>query len=209
VMLRLRGQRDVDAWAQAITEEASALVVGPGLGQDDSSAALVLALLAGSDRPVCLDADGLNILAKNPGAWERIRAPLVLTPHPKEMSRLVGASVDDGSRDRIAMALQLSVARQCTVVLKGAGTVIADADGAVTIVNAGNAGMAVGGTGDVLAGIVGAFLASGMAPPEAAQAAVLVHACAGDVAARHHGQAGLRPTDLVDAMGEVFAAWKR
>jgi hydroxyethylthiazole kinase-like uncharacterized protein yjeF len=209
LMLRFRGDHETDAWVDAICEGASALVVGPGLGQDDKATALVLALLSGTELPMCLDADGLNILAKNPTAWERVRAPLVLTPHPKEMSRLVGASVDEVQRDRVAMALQLSVARQCTVVLKGAGTVIADAEGAVTIVKGGNAGMAVGGTGDVLAGIIGAYLASGMSGAEAAQAGVLLHACAGDAAARAHGEAGMRPTDLVAAMGEVFVAWKR
>lgn len=208
-MLRVRGDAAADAWVSSILENASSLVVGPGLGTDADATALVNGLLAASPVPICLDADGLNILASSPTVWERIKAPLVLTPHPKEMARLVGVSVDDVQRDRVAMALQLSVARQCTVVLKGAGTVIADSDGAVTIVAAGNPGMAVGGSGDVLAGIIGALLANGMAPSEAAQAGVLLHACAGDTAAERHGQAGLRPSDLIDAMGEVLAQWKR
>lgn len=209
VMLRMRGETALDAWLGVITDGASSLVVGPGLGMSEASTTLVHRLLATVTVPICLDADGLNILAVSPKTWEAVKAPLVLTPHPKEMARLVGVTVDDVQRDRVAMAMQLSVARQCTVVLKGAGTVIADSDGGVTIVHAGNPGMAVGGTGDVLAGVIGAFLANGVSPPEAAQAGALVHACAGDVAARHHGEAGMRPTDLIAAMGEVFAQWKR
>ncbi len=209
VMLRLRGDASIEAWAETILARANSLVVGPGLGEGPDAAALVNTLIAHSKVPICLDADGLNILAKSPTTWERVGAPLVLTPHPKEMARLVGVTLDDVQRDRVAMALQLSVARQCTVVLKGAGTVIADSDGAVTIVSAGNPGMAVGGSGDVLAGIVGALLANGLAPAEAAQAGTLLHASAGDVAAERHGQAGLSPSDIVDAMGEVLSQWKR
>ncbi|HSI04289.1 MAG: NAD(P)H-hydrate dehydratase [Myxococcota bacterium] len=209
VMLRLRAGAATDAWVASILERANSLVIGPGLGEGPEATDLVAALLAASTVPVCLDADGLNIVAKSPALWERIQAPLVLTPHPKEMARMVGVTVDDVQRDRVAMALQLSVARQCTVVLKGAGTVIADSDGAVTILSAGNPGMAVGGSGDVLAGVVGALLANGLAPAEAAQAGALLHACAGDVAAERHGQAGLRPSDIVEAMGEVLAQWKR
>ncbi len=209
VMLRLRAGEATDAWVASILERASSLVIGPGLGDGPEATELVAALIAESTVPICLDADGLNILAKTPGLWESAKAPMVLTPHPKEMARLVGVTVDDVQRDRVAMALQLSVARRCSVVLKGAGTVIADGDGGVIILSAGNPGMAVGGSGDVLAGVIGALLANGLAPAEAAQAGALLHACGGDVAAERHGQAGLRPSDIVEAMGEVLAQWKR
>lgn len=208
VMLRLaEGERD--AWLSEVTQDAKSVVVGPGLGTHDEARATVKYLLGSLDTPVCLDADGLNLLAANSSWWAELRAPLVLTPHPKEMSRLTGASVDEVQRDRVAMALQLSVARQCTVVLKGASTVIADPEGGVTLIDAGNPGMAVGGTGDVLAGIIGGLLAQGFAPADAARTGALLHAVAGDVAARLHGEAGLRPSDLVEAMGTVFAQWNR
>ncbi|MBC7793448.1 MAG: NAD(P)H-hydrate dehydratase, partial [Clostridia bacterium] len=189
--------------------DASAVVIGPGLSTSDEAKHTVRYLLGKLDVSICLDADGLNLLADNPSWWDDVHAPLVLTPHPKEMARLTGASVDEVQRDRVAMALQLSVARQCTVVLKGAGTVIADPDGAVSVIDAGNPGMAVGGTGDVLAGIIGSLLAQGLAPGDAARSGALLHACAGDEAARTHGEAGLRPTDLIEAMGPLFVLWNR
>jgi hydroxyethylthiazole kinase-like uncharacterized protein yjeF len=209
VMLRLRAEgQDDETFLGEATKGADALVLGPGLSTN-AAAALTVRRLLRMPIPMCLDADGLNLLAENPGWWQEVQAPLVLTPHPKEMSRLTGASVDDVQRDRVAMALQLAVARQCTVVLKGAGTVIADSDGSVTVIDAGNPGMSVGGTGDVLAGIVAGYLAQGFSPGEAARLGTLVHSCAGDIAAAHHGEAGLRPTDLIEAMGELFVQWHR
>ncbi len=208
VMLRTRGDEPVDVWAARVLEGATALVMGPGIGQHDRLDELT-AVLARAEVPICLDADGLNLLAANPSLWKRARAPLVLTPHPMEMARLTGGSVADVERDRFASAVQLAASRHCAVVLKGAGTVVAEPDGSAAIIGAGNPGMATGGTGDVLAGVVGGLLAQGLAPGDAARAGALLHAVAGDAAAAIHGQAGLRASDLVEAMGTVLAAWRR
>ena len=105
--------------------------------------------------------------------------------------------------------MQLSMSRSCVVLLKGAGTVIADPDGQVAVCAAGNPGMATGGTGDVLAGIIGGLLAQGADATMAARVGTLLHAAAGDEAARIHGELGMRAGDLVEAMGTVLASWQR
>lgn len=208
-MVRVRHNASPVDWAQRATEQATALIVGPGLGTLPSAAEFFAALLRHTQQPMCLDADALNLIAANPALWGLMRHDAVLTPHPKEMARLCGLSVEEVQRDRIACAAQLAMARRCTVVLKGAGTVVADAAGSVAVVAAGNAGMATGGTGDVLAGIIGGLLAQRMEPVAAAQAGVLLHGAAGDAAAVRHGQAGLSAGDVVECMSEVWSQWQR
>lgn len=209
VMLRLRTQRDPDWWASQVLDGATALVVGPGFATDPERTADFAALMRMATVPVCIDADGLTILSRHTEIWETVLAPLVVTPHPKEMARLMSATVEDVQRDRFAAALQLAMARSCVVILKGAGTLVADPEGRVVLVDAGNPGMASGGTGDVLAGVVGGLLAQGIDVADAARAAALLHARAGDIAAAKHGQAGLRAHDLVECMGDVFVEWGR
>ncbi len=210
VMLRMRRAGEaVDAWAARVVDGATALVLGPGLSTETARAEELAAILEASEVPLCVDADGLNFLAAQPELWKKVKAPLVITPHPKEMARLTDSSVDDVQKDRFAAAGQLAMTRSCVVVLKGAGTVVAESDGAVAVIAAGNPGMATGGTGDVLAGVIGGFLAQGYDPAQAALAGTLLHSVAGDEAVKAHGHAGLRASDLVDAMGGVLASWKR
>ncbi len=209
-MLLLRqADEGLEAWGERICAHASAIVAGPGLGTSEGRQQELRSLLAQARVPLCLDADGLNMLAENPDWWQLIEAPLVVTPHPKEMSRLTGQSVAEIQSDRFAAAMQLAVARGCVVVLKGAGTVIAEPDGVVSVAAVGNPGLATGGTGDVLAGLIGGLLAQGMMPSTAARLGVLLHGAAGDRAAAHRGQAGLCAGDVIDALGEVWVAWRR
>jgi len=209
IMLRLRGAKTADAWVEQLSKDATAIIAGPGLGLGEQSRADVEALLENTDTPLCLDADALSILAENDDLWKNKKSPWVLTPHPKEMARLSGLSTEEIQADRIAAAQNFATQKGCTVLLKGAGSVVAGPDGDVYIIDAGNPGLATGGSGDVLAGIVGAFLARGLEPPYAACAAALLHAKAADQAIQNHGEAGLRPSDVIEAMGEVFAAWQR
>jgi NAD(P)H-hydrate epimerase len=158
-----------------------------------------------------VDADGLNALAPRadaPGALEALRrqAPTVLTPHPGEMGRLIGGSVPEIQRQRPGVALDLARETGAVVVLKGERTVVADAKDDRSAVNpTGNPGMATGGTGDVLAGVVGALLARHDAW-RAATAGVYVHGRAGDLVARRQGEEGLVAGDLVEALPEAIEA---
>ncbi len=209
VMLRLRETADAAAYATQVVQQATSITIGPGLGTHEDAAAVMAEVIAQSKVPLCLDADALNMLAQRPQWWEQMQAPVVITPHPKEMARLMQSSVEAVQEDRMGAALAFAQEHRCTVVLKGAGTVVADGDGQAVVVAAGNAGLAKGGTGDVLAGIVGAFLAQGIKPFQAAELAVLLHGAAGDAAASELGQTGMSATDVIASLGTVLQQWHR
>jgi NAD(P)H-hydrate epimerase len=190
-------------------EGKDALVVGPGIPRGPETHVLLAELLARLDVPVLLDADGLNAIAGHPEILDRSRAAVVLTPHPGEMSRLTGKTVGEVQAQRIATATTFARSHRVVVVLKGARTVVADPAGPVRVNPTGNPGMATGGTGDVLSGMVGAFLAQGLSPVDAASVGVLAHGLAGDAAARRWGRLGLIASDLTAALGEVWTAWRR
>lgn len=170
---------------------ASVLAVGPGLGQDEWGRGLWQAALD-ADKPTVLDADGLNLLAAQP---RTLPAVCVLTPHPGEAARLLGGSIDQVQADRFAAARALARRCNAVVVLKGAGSLIAQPDGRVAVCPWGNPGMASGGMGDVLTGTVAGLLAQGLPAWDAACLAAGLHARAGDLAARA-GERGLLATDL-------------
>jgi len=182
-----------------------ALVVGPGLGSSPEVAAFVSAILRGPGRrlPLVLDADALNAIALAgsdavTGLLSSVlgSSRVVVTPHPGEMSRLVGRPVAEIQADRLGTARRAARAWGVIVVLKGAGTVVAALDGAVWLNATGNPGMATAGSGDVLAGAIGTFLAQGLPPLEAALVAVSAHGLAGDLAARDVGGRGLLASDI-------------
>ena len=195
----------------SLAGERDAVVLGPGLGQEAETRALVRAFVGACPVPLLVDADGLNALAPaqagDRAGLEALRrpAPTVLTPHPGEMARLVGRSTRDVQATRPETALALARETGAVVVLKGEGTVIADPVGHAAVCGAGNPGMATGGTGDVLAGLVGALLGRHGALL-AATAGVLAHARAGDLAARSKGEDGLTAGDLLEALPEAVRA---
>jgi NAD(P)H-hydrate epimerase len=193
----------------AAAEGKDALVIGPGIPRGPETHLLLEALLGRLDVPVLVDADGLNAIAGHADLLSRSRAPVVLTPHPGEMARLVGKTVPEVQANRIASATDFARTRRTVMVLKGARTVVADPRGQVRVNPTGNPGMATGGTGDVLSGMVGAFLAQGLAPFDAASVGVLAHGLAGDAAARRWGRLGLIASDLTAALGEVWTTWGR
>jgi NAD(P)H-hydrate epimerase len=167
------------------------LAIGPGLGQDAWAHSLLAAAIV-TGKPMLTDADGLNLLAENP----RSMTDAVLTPHPGEAARLLGCDTATVQRDRFA-ALDALVERfRCVVVLKGAGTLVGAPGETTRIIAAGNPGMAVGGMGDVLAGVVAALRAQGLPAFEAGWTGALLHAAAGDAAAREGGERGLLASDL-------------
>lgn len=202
------GPDDLDALRSALGGK-QALVIGPGIPRGDRTAELIGALLAEAHSPCVIDADGLNALAGRLDLLKNARGPLVLTPHPGEMARLVGRSTAQVQQDRLGVARELASVARAVVVFKGARTVIARADGTAWINPTGNPGMATGGTGDVLAGLCGALLAQGLSPEDAAIVATYAHGLAGDRAARRTGQTGLIASDLFAGLGEVWAGWER
>ena len=180
-------------------EKAKVVAIGPGLGQGDWGRALWRAALR-SDKQLVVDADALNLLAAEPQSCADRAAAWILTPHPGEASRLLGCSVAEIEADRVAAVRELVRRYAGTVVLKGAGTLVCGRQ--LVVCPYGNAGMAVGGMGDVLTGIIAAFVAQGLDLESAAQTGVMVHALAGDVAAEA-GERGLLPSDLIDQLRRI------
>lgn len=172
----------------------STLVLGPGLGKTNWSSAL-LDIAWASDLPLVLDADGLNLLAQ--GAFAPRSAPLILTPHPGEAARLLQTDTSVIQQDRFDAVRQLADRYQAVVVLKGAGSLVAAPGSPCFLCAAGNPGLAVAGTGDVLSGVIGALLAQGLAPMEAASLGAWLHATAGDLVVADQGELGLLATDLM------------
>ncbi|MCA1852599.1 MAG: NAD(P)H-hydrate dehydratase [Beggiatoa sp.] len=180
----------------ALCEKANVVAIGPGLGRSPWAVALLArALDCGS--PLCLDADGLNLLAEEPMR----RDDWVLTPHPGEAGRLLGCDTEAVQADRFEAARELQRRYGGVVVLKGGGTLVCDRGGRIAVCDAGNAGMASGGMGDVLTGVIAGLIAQGLSPNEAAALGVCLHALAGDRAAL----AGQRGTLAMDLMPHLRA----
>ena len=198
-----------------LRQKATVLLIGPGLGylaQSSARAAetrtLVKKLLTGFSGSAVLDADGLNAAASLMNGGEELPRPakeLILTPHPGEMSRLTGLSVEAVQADRESIARRYAAQWNAVVVLKGARTVVAGPDGRVCVNPTGNPGLARGGSGDVLAGMTSALLACGLPAYDAAACAVWLHGAAADRAAARRGEYGMLPQDIFSQLGRMFA----
>lgn len=187
-----------------LADSRDAVAVGPGLGLAMETREAVCALVRHLPRPVVVDADALTALGDHLDLLRDAAAPRCLTPHPGEMARLLGGTIADVQRDRIECVRNFATRHGVHVVLKGAASAIASPDGDVCLCPTGNPGMASGGMGDVLTGMVGAFLGRGLAPQHALRAAVYLHGLAGDVGAERVGEEALIASDLLDAMPEAF-----
>jgi NAD(P)H-hydrate epimerase len=198
------------ATIESMLRSVDALAIGPGLGTDSAAAALLTASLAARrGRPAVLDADALNLLAPlRSSSDSALDAHCVLTPHVGEAARLLGVSIESIRADRRAAALRLQAMSSAVVVLKGADTVVTDGE-RIYINQTGNPGMATGGSGDVLTGVIGALLAGGMPAFDAARLAVHVHGLAGDRVAAAASRAGLCAEDLPAAIAVAFAEFER
>ena len=186
-----------------LAEGQGAIAVGPGLGRTRGVSAVVRALLEGLDVPIVLDADGLNAIADEAAAILKSASNrVILTPHPGEAARLLGASVKDVQADREG-AVQRLAALGAVAVLKGAGTLVCDGE-RLYVNKTGNPGMATAGAGDVLTGMLAALLAGGMPPFEAAVLAVRAHGRAGDLAAERLGVLGMTALDLLGCVPEAL-----
>jgi hydroxyethylthiazole kinase-like uncharacterized protein yjeF len=186
-------------------ERAQALVLGPGVGRTQHAVALVRQLAARAPIPLLLDADGLNAHAGELEALAARRAPTVLTPHAGELARLLGCSSEEVSNRRLACARTAASTAGAVVVLKGDDTLVAAPDGRVAISAGGAPALATAGSGDVLSGVIGAYLAKGMGPFEAACAGVALHTAAGRLAARRVGPEGVVASDVIACLPAAFA----
>lgn len=176
-----------------------AVLLGPGLGQSDGVLSVVKAVLENAQCPVVLDADGINVIEAHKDILRGRTNPTILTPHAGEFTRLGGGI----SGDRQTAAEERAKSLGCILLLKGSGTVITD--GCSTYINpTGNPGMAVGGCGDVLSGIITALLGQGIPPLEAAACGAWLHGAAGDICAAEIGQYGMLPTDMVSVLPRLL-----
>ena len=186
----------------------NAMLVGCGMGRSEGARLFIEELLLrdrGLDMPTLIDADGLNNLSEITSWWDRLKAPVVLTPHPGEMSTLTGISTADIQGDRIGAARKWSSRWGVTVVLKGAYTVVADPQGVCYVSPFANPGLASGGTGDVLAGTIAGLMAQGKPPTEAALAGVYVHGLAGETVRSDVGESGMLAGDLLDKIPHILS----
>ncbi|MBQ3329666.1 MAG: NAD(P)H-hydrate dehydratase [Ruminococcus sp.] len=196
-------QADIPAVTTLLTK-ATAVLIGCGMGNNESTAAMLKAALSSADCPLVIDADGINVLARHIHYLGSCQSDIILTPHVREFSRLSGLSVGEILHDPAKTAEDYSIEHKgITLVLKGHRTYIAK-DGEVYENIAGNSGMAKGGSGDVLAGVIASLTAQGAVPFEAAVMGVHIHALAGDIAAAELSQTAMLPSDIIDCLPEVY-----
>lgn len=195
------GRLSADAVPEILTRlpQMDAVLVGPGLGQSEGTLAVVRAVLEKAECPVVVDADGINVLSAHRDLLRGRKLPTILTPHDGEFARLGGVI----GEDRMSAAAALAEELGCVVLLKGHETCITDGtDGYLN--PTGNPGMAVGGSGDVLAGVITALLGAGLPPLEAAACGAWLHGAAGDRCAAELGQYGMLPTDMLSALPRLM-----
>ena len=186
------------------SKKADVVAIGPGLSTGIEITPLVKKLLLAIEVPVVLDADGINAIAKEPQVLTRRQAPTVITPHPGEMAQLLGRGIDKIQKDRKKVAMEVARRFNVVTVLKGYKTVIADPDKNVAVNVTGNPGMASGGCGDVLTGIIAALIGQGVSVFDAARFGAHVHGAAGDLALKEKGELSLCATDLLKKLPEVL-----
>jgi hydroxyethylthiazole kinase-like uncharacterized protein yjeF len=185
--------------------ESDAVIIGPGIGRHFETQDLLRRLAASLEKPAIIDADGLNAFQKDRSALEGPHVGLVLTPHPGEFKRLIDEDgVPEGIYDKYDLVRKYAGKFNSVIVLKGSPSIVVDTDGQVFLNPTGNHGMATGGTGDVLSGIIGSFLAQGMSPFDSAVCGTYIHGLAGDIAAAEYGYRSMIAGDLIDFLPDAF-----
>ncbi|MXW06048.1 MAG: NAD(P)H-hydrate dehydratase [Gemmatimonadetes bacterium] len=198
--LSLAAESDIDA----LLSWADVLAIGPGLTRHEETSALIRRVVSNSERPVVIDADGVNAFAGHRDGLSGTAPEVIMTPHVFELSRLTGMAVDDIEADRVAAARQAAGTLQVTLVLKGAASLVASPDGQVSVNSTGNPGMATAGSGDVLTGLIAALLGQGLGAWDAARLGVYLHGLAGDLGAEAMGPHSLVAGDLIDYLPGAF-----
>jgi NAD(P)H-hydrate epimerase len=182
------------------------LVLGPGLGVNRQAREFVLRIIENSTIPLLIDADGLNNIGGHTDILKRASVPLIITPHPGEMAKLIGMDVKSIQSDRVGVASEFSTRHNVITVLKGAGTITARPDGSIYINTSGNPAMATAGTGDILSGIIAGFIGQGYDAFNASIAGTYIHGLAGDTVAKRIGETGMVATDLLEEIPGVVSS---
>jgi len=190
----------------AFAENCTCAAIGPGISRNKETQGLVRSLLGKIGKPIVLDADGINAFVGHMDSLSKATAPLVLTPHVGEMARLLEKDIDEVKNNRKDIALEFAHQYNIVLALKGHETIVAKPDGSFYVNQTGNAGMATGGTGDCLTGMIASFIGQGMDAFNAAAAGVYFHGLAGDLAAKEKGALSLIATDLLNKLPEVLKA---
>lgn len=184
--------------------DKEAVIIGPGLGKHQSTVKFVKRFVKEVEVPLVVDADGLNAISTEVKVFRERKSPTVLTPHPGEMARLLGTSVKEVQANRIELALKYAKESNSVVVLKGHNTIVANPSGEFLINPTGGYGLAKGGSGDVLSGIIGGLLAQGISPYESAVAGVWIHGMAGDFAEKELHPRSMGASDLFNYIHKVW-----
>ncbi|HHY83630.1 MAG TPA: NAD(P)H-hydrate dehydratase [Clostridiales bacterium] len=187
-----------------LIEGKDVLAIGPGLGKNPGVFEILWNIFGKFNISIVIDADGLNHISKDMKLLQAHCAPVIVTPHPGEMSRMTGLAVDEIIGRPIETASQFASEYDCIVLLKGAASIVAEPGGRIYVNASGNSGMAKGGSGDVLTGMIASLLAQGYGPFEAAVLGCYIHGRAGDDAARLLGETGMTPVDMIDAIPRTF-----
>ncbi len=188
-------------------EKSDCMLVGCGLGNTLGTSSVVEELLKGTACPTVIDADGINIISANINMLEAVRGRAIITPHPGEMARLLRLSVEQVQANRILLTKAVAKQFGIVVVLKGANTVVSDGE-QVYVNRTGNAGMARGGSGDLLAGIIAGLVAQGYSAMQSAMLGTYIHGACGDVAAKSLSQAGMTPTDMIKILPRLLSDYE-
>lgn len=186
---------------------ADSVVIGCGIGNNDDTQVIVDQVIKNCEAPIILDADGINAMAPFIDIVKDKKAPLIMTPHPGEMARLIGESVEYVQSHRASVAKAFALENDVVLVLKGANTVITDGK-EIYFNTSGNPGMAMGGTGDMLSGMIGSFVAQGLAPIDASRAAAYIHGFAGDICKRELSERGMTVDDMISVLGAVLSEFE-
>lgn len=191
---------------EKLIQTRDVVAIGPGIGTEPQTTEFAFDLIKKCKLPIVIDADGINILAKNPQVLiESKNDNIVLTPHPGEFGRLVNMNPKEVNSDRINITREFAKLYRCTLVLKGARTIIANKDGEIWINPTGNPGMATGGMGDVLTGIIAGLIATGIDPQQAAIAGVFIHGMAGDIVYAYHRNSAVLASEILDRIPYVIS----
>lgn len=181
-------------------KSSDAVLIGCGMGSTEETQKIVRVVLSTSEIPIVLDADGINVICSDIELLRKTKAPLIITPHPGEMARLCKTDIANIEADRVGYATRFASENSCIVVLKGANTIVASPDGRVFFNTTGNPGLATGGSGDVLAGIMVSLLAQGESPLTAAKDAVYIHGAAADRLKASLGERFMLPSDIIEEL---------
>jgi len=202
------GNIHIDGSEAKIKQEISSaktILIGCGIGDGSHADALLKYTIESSSCPVIIDADGLNALSRNLELLNSVKIPIILTPHPGEMSKLFGIKTSEVNKDRDGAALQFVKKYNVTLVLKGNKTLIASSDGQLIQNPTGNPGLAKGGSGDILAGIIAGLAAQGLTPFAASCCGVFLHGLSADKTAKRHGQYAMLPSEIAVDLAEILA----